>query len=66
MSSNDEPLPTGLAKTLRAGLDAQRRRAQAQLSLEIYRAANKRADGDDRLRPGLPVKGGRSRASENP
>jgi len=67
MSSNDRAAPPlGLAKTLQAAQDAQRRRAQAHLiSLEIYRAADKRAGGDDRRRPGLSVQAKSARTSED-
>ncbi|NGX99195.1 MAG: hypothetical protein G4V63_29560 [Candidatus Afipia apatlaquensis] len=63
MSSKDpDALPQGLANTLRAGQDAQRRRAQAHLSLEIYRAANNRPGSGDRQRPGPSVQAKSSRA----
>lgn len=63
MSSKDpDALPQGLANTLRAGQDAQRRRAQAHLSLEIYRAANGRAGSGDRRQPGPSVQAKSPRA----
>lgn len=66
MSTNDRVAPPqGLAQTLQAGQDAHRRRAQAHLILEIYRAANNRAGGDDRRRPGRSAQTKSSRTSED-
>ena len=66
MSSNDpDALPQGLAQTLRAVQDALRRRALANSMVEIYRAADKRSGGDNRLRPGLPARDESSRTSED-
>ena len=65
MSSNDPAdMPQGLAQTLQAVQDALRRRALANSIVEIHRAADKRAGGDDLLRPGLPAQAESSRTDE--
>ena len=66
MSRNDRAAPPlGLARILRAGLDVQRRRAQAFSRLEVFRATDKRSGGDDRLRPCLPAQTDSFRTSED-